>query len=51
LISLTSVPGKVIEKLNLETVPKYMKSCSVNLIAFHSKASILMDGGKAYCLL
>lgn len=46
LPSLTSIPVKEVEQLNLEIISKYIKSRSANLIAFY-KVTTLVDGGKA----
>ena len=63
LISLTSIPGKVMEKLILGTASRHIKdkrvirgsqhgftkgkSCLTNLIAFHEDVTRWIDDGKA----
>ncbi|KAK4822413.1 hypothetical protein QYF61_015160 [Mycteria americana] len=63
LQSLTSVPGKIMEKITLSTIERHLKnnaiirhsqhgfskgkSCLINLIPFYDKVTCLVDEGKA----
>ncbi|CAM5133163.1 unnamed protein product, partial [Natator depressus] len=67
LVSLTSVPGKIIEQVLKESVLKHLeerkgirnsrhgftkgKSCLTNLIAFYDKITVYVDEGKAVDML
>ena len=62
-VTLTSVPGKLMEQLMLSTITQHMRddqvirpsqhgfmkgrSCSTNLISFYDRAICLLDEGKA----
>lgn len=66
LVTLTSVPGKVMEQLNLGTISRHMevkrmtgccqygfakgKSHLINLITFYNELMGLVEKAKAYCL-